>query len=77
VCDGVAVCSFHESSFDLSRGENIDWTNAFIGMPMPAWVHKLMALGKSPPALKTFKVECEGEQVLFTYQNSSRQGLEE
>ncbi|MFT6552711.1 MAG: nitrite reductase/ring-hydroxylating ferredoxin subunit [Zhongshania marina] len=65
VCDGAVVCPFHGSSFDLLNGENIDWTNAFIGMPMPTWTHKLIALGKSPQALKTFKVECEGEQVFL------------
>jgi nitrite reductase/ring-hydroxylating ferredoxin subunit len=65
VCDGAVVCPFHGSSFDLLNGDNIDWTNAFIGMPMPGWTHKLIALGKSPRALKTFKVECEGEHVFI------------
>lgn len=65
VCDGAVVCPFHGSSFDLLNGDNIDWTNAFIGIPMPGWTHKLIALGKSPQALKTFKVECEGEHVFI------------
>ena len=63
ICDGAVICPFHGSSFNLLTGENIDWTNAFIGMPMPGWTHKLIALGKAPKALNTFKVECEGEQV--------------
>ncbi|WP_269620520.1 Rieske (2Fe-2S) protein [Zhongshania sp. BJYM1] len=65
VCDGAVVCPFHGSSFDLLSGANVDWTNAFFGMPMPGWTHKLIALGKSPAALKTYKLECEGEQVFI------------
>ncbi|CAA0090574.1 Naphthalene 1,2-dioxygenase/salicylate 5-hydroxylase systems, ferredoxin component [Zhongshania aliphaticivorans] len=65
ICDGAVVCPFHGSSFDLLDGRNIDWTNAFIGMPMPGWTHKLIALGKSPQSLKTFKVECEDEKVFL------------
>jgi nitrite reductase/ring-hydroxylating ferredoxin subunit len=66
ICDGAVTCPFHGSSFNLLTGENIDWTNAFIGMPMPGWTHKLIALGKAPQALNTFKVECEGEQIFLT-----------
>ncbi|MGJ8687402.1 MAG: Rieske (2Fe-2S) protein [Spongiibacteraceae bacterium] len=63
VCDGAVTCPWHGSKFDLATGENIDWTNSFVGVPMPKWTHNLIALGKAPEALKSFKVECEEELV--------------
>lgn len=63
ICEGRVTCPFHGSSFDLLTGDNIDWTNALLGMPLPRWSHKVIALGKSPEAVNTFEVECEGEQV--------------
>lgn len=58
ICDGAVSCPFHGSRFELLSGKNIDWTHAFMGREMPAWSHKLLALGRSPRDLRTFDVEC-------------------
>lgn len=65
ICDGVVVCPFHGSSFDLLTGDNIDWANAFFGKALPTWSHKLVAMGKKPAPVATVDVECvDGNIVL-------------
>jgi len=53
----VLRCPWHGSRFDVCSGENLDWANAFIGIPMPGWTHKLLAMGKAPAPLETLAVE--------------------
>jgi nitrite reductase/ring-hydroxylating ferredoxin subunit len=63
ICDGAVTCPFHGSTFDLLSGNNVEWTTTFFGIPLPVWMQKLVALGKSPQPVETFPVECEGEAV--------------
>ena len=54
VIDGAIQCPWHGSKFDLATGRNIQWTNSFLGLPMPKCVHSLIAMGKQPAALPVF-----------------------
>jgi nitrite reductase/ring-hydroxylating ferredoxin subunit len=60
--DGVVTCPWHNSRFELCSGRNLDWVSAIMGMPMPAWTHKAIAMGKAPSPLQTLAVaERDGE----------------
>ena len=63
VDNGVVTCPWHNSRFDLCSGRNLDWVNAFLGVPMPSWTHKMIAMGKAPAPLKTLAVEESGGEV--------------
>jgi nitrite reductase/ring-hydroxylating ferredoxin subunit len=55
--EGSAItCPWHGSRFDVCSGRNLDWVNAFIGIPMPKWTHKLISLGKPAAPLRTIAV---------------------
>ncbi len=57
VHDGVVTCPWHNSRFDLCSGRNLDWVSAVMGVPMPAWTHRMIAMGKAPAPLSTLVVE--------------------
>jgi nitrite reductase/ring-hydroxylating ferredoxin subunit len=61
--DGVVTCPWHNSRFDLCTGRNMDWASAFMGVPMPGWTHKMLAMGKNPAPLKTLPAEEIGGDV--------------
>lgn len=60
---GVVTCPWHNSRFDLCTGRNMDWVSAFLGVPMPKWTHKAIAMGKSPAPLTVVTVEESDGQV--------------
>jgi len=51
---GQVVCPWHNSSFDLATGENLDWTPGFAGKETPRWSHRMVALGRKPSPLTTY-----------------------
>ena len=61
--DGQIVCPWHNSRFDLRTGDNQDWTPGFAGLDMPRWSRRMIALGKKPAPLTTYKVIVEGDEV--------------
>ena len=61
--DGVVQCPWHNSRFVVRTGENVDWTPGFAGRRAPGWSRKLIALGKKPAPLTTYRVVVEGEDV--------------
>ncbi len=61
--EGVVTCPWHNSSFELCSGENLDWATGFAGRDMPRWTRKLVALGRTPTSLTTVPVVVEGEDV--------------
>ena len=63
---GVVTCPWHGSRFDLCSGRNMDWVSAFLGIPMPKWTHKAIAMGKSPAPLTVLPVEELSGEVIVT-----------
>jgi len=61
--DGVLRCPWHGSRFDVCTGRNVDWVNAVVGIPMPRWTHRLIALGREPAPVKTLAVEHDEQHV--------------
>lgn len=61
--DGVVTCPWHNSSFDLATGDNLDWTPGFAGRDMPRWSRRLIALGRRPAPLTTYEVSVDGDDV--------------
>lgn len=63
ICDGVLKCPWHGSRFDFRSGQNVDWVNAFVGIPMPKWTHGMISMGKVPAPLLTLPAEEENGDV--------------
>ena len=51
--DGVVQCPWHNSSFNICTGENLDWVSGFAGRSIPKWSRQLVALGRKPHDLTT------------------------
>lgn len=66
ITDGVVTCPWHNSRFDFCSGKNLDWVSAVLGVPMPQWTHKAIAMGKSPAPLTTLAVEEIDGEVLVS-----------
>ncbi len=62
--EGVIECPWHGSRFDMCTGANLDWVHRLPFMPLPAWSHKLIAMGKKPAPLTTLPVQERDGQVL-------------
>ncbi len=56
-------CPWHGSEYDVCSGKNLDWVNAFAGVPMPRWTHRLIALGKSPASIRSFETHEESGSI--------------
>ncbi|MCS6846521.1 MAG: Rieske (2Fe-2S) protein [Anaerolineae bacterium] len=54
--DGVITCPFHNSRFDMCTGRNLDWVQGVVGVKLPEWSRKIIALGKEPAPIQSFKV---------------------
>jgi nitrite reductase/ring-hydroxylating ferredoxin subunit len=63
--DGVVQCPWHNSKFELCSGKNLDWASGFAGREVPQWSRRLVALGRRPASLTTYKVVVEGEDVFI------------
>ncbi len=66
VTEGVLICPWHNSRFDFCTGSNMDWASAFLGMSMPKWTHKAIAMGKPPAPLTVVPVEEVDGQVFVS-----------
>jgi nitrite reductase/ring-hydroxylating ferredoxin subunit len=58
------VCPWHNSKFDLCSGKNLDWVQGVVGVKLPEWSRKIVALGKEPQPIQVFTVT-EEEGKLF------------
>lgn len=63
---GAIRCPWHGSRFSLCTGENLDWVNSVAGIGMPKWSHGLIAFGKLPAPIRTFKVSERNGTVFVT-----------
>jgi nitrite reductase/ring-hydroxylating ferredoxin subunit len=58
------VCPWHNSKFDMCSGKNLDWVTGVVGVKLPSWSRKIVALGKEPAPIQSFTVT-EEEGKLF------------
>ena len=63
--DGILVCPWHNSEFDVCSGENLDWAPGFAGVKVPGWSRKMLALGKQPAPLTTFAARIEDGKIII------------
>lgn len=63
--DGVITCPWHNSSFNVCTGENLDWTPGFAGVSAPKWSRKLIAMGKSPAPLTVVDASVQDGEVMI------------
>lgn len=63
IVDGVITCPWHGSSFDVCSGKNVDWVTGVVGVSVPGWTRRLIALGKQPMPVKAFDTEEEGGAI--------------
>jgi nitrite reductase/ring-hydroxylating ferredoxin subunit len=61
--DGVLRCPWHGSTFDVCSGRNLDWITGVLGVPVPRWTQRLIALGQAPTPVRTFPVEQQGSSL--------------
>lgn len=60
---GSITCPFHGSRFDVCSGDNLDWCNAVVGVPVPGWTSRLIAMGKKPQPLPVFEAREQDGKV--------------
>jgi nitrite reductase/ring-hydroxylating ferredoxin subunit len=63
--NGVITCPFHGSKFELCTGKTVEWVDSVVGIPLPGVAKKIMAMGKAPTDVATFKVTQAGEDLLI------------
>ncbi len=61
--DGQITCPWHNSRFDFCTGENLDWATGFAGRDLPRWSARMIALGRKPAPLTTYRATVEGDEV--------------
>lgn len=61
--DGVVTCPWHNSTFVVRTGENLDWTAGIAGRSVPRWSRRVIAVGRKPAPLTTYPVSVEGDDV--------------
>jgi nitrite reductase/ring-hydroxylating ferredoxin subunit len=63
--DGVVQCAWHNSTFEVCSGENVDWVGGFGGRTIPTWSRRMVALGRKAKGLDTIPASVrDGEVVL-------------
>ncbi len=63
--DGVVQCAWHNSTFEVCSGENLDWVGGFAGKSIPKWSRGVLALGRKAKGLDTIPASVrDGEVVL-------------
>jgi nitrite reductase/ring-hydroxylating ferredoxin subunit len=69
---GVLRCPWHGSTFDVCSGRNLDWITGVLGVPIPRWTQRLVALGQAPAPVRTFEVEQDGGAVFVILDGGAR-----
>jgi nitrite reductase/ring-hydroxylating ferredoxin subunit len=63
--NGLIICPFHGSKFEMCTGKNVEWVESFVGIPIPGIAKKMMAMGKTPTDVASFVVTQEGQDLLI------------
>lgn len=61
--DGMIICPFHNSKFDLCSGANLDWTPGVAGVEVPTWTRRLIAMGQEAQGIPSYTVIEDGTNV--------------
>ncbi len=64
--DGVVQCPWHNSRFNVSTGENLDWVTGFAGRRVPNWSRSVIRLGRRPRGLDTLSATVRDGDVYVT-----------
>ena len=62
----MIVCPFHNSTFNVCSGENLDWTPGFAGRAAPKWSQRLISMGRKPAPLTTYSATVADGEVAIT-----------
>lgn len=69
---GTALqCPWHGSKFDVCTGKNLDWVNSLVGIPLPAWSHGVLSMGKKPGDVRSLKADEVGGRVYLELPESA------
>lgn len=63
--NGVVTCAFHGAKFEICTGKNVGWVESAMGIPLPDFAKKMMAMGKEPTDAENFAVSQEGEDLFI------------
>ena len=63
--NGIIACPFHGSKFEVCTGKNVEWVDSVVGIPLPDFAKKMMAMGKAPTDIKSFAVSQEGTDLFM------------
>lgn len=63
--NGVITCPFHGSKFELCSGKNVQWVDSVVGVPLPGFAQKMIAMGKAPTDVANFAVTQEGDDLFI------------
>jgi nitrite reductase/ring-hydroxylating ferredoxin subunit len=61
--NGVITCPFHGSKFEICTGKSVEWVDSVVGIPLPGFAQKMIAMGKPPTDVQSFIVTQEGEDL--------------
>lgn len=64
--DDVVQCPWHNSSFNVCTGENLDWVTGFAGRQLPKWSRPAVALGRKPRGLDMLAATVRDGDVFVT-----------
>jgi nitrite reductase/ring-hydroxylating ferredoxin subunit len=64
--DGVVQCPWHNSRFNVSTGENLEWVTGFAGRRVPRWSRSVITLGRRRRGLETLSAVVRDGDVYVT-----------
>ncbi|HUR75097.1 MAG TPA: Rieske (2Fe-2S) protein [Sporichthya sp.] len=63
--DGVVQCAWHNSTFQVCSGENLDWVGGFGGKSIPKWSRGMIALGRKAKGLDIIPASVRNGEVVL------------
>lgn len=63
--NGVITCPFHGSKFEICTGKSVEWVDSLVGIPLPGFAQKMIAMGKAPTDVASFSVTQEGTDLFI------------